>query len=272
MAKIDRVTEYARAVVSGNIDITKNPNGHLHKLACQRHLNDLERQKTEEFPYYWDIDASERVLNYAETLTIAEGEEPKPVKLLGFQIFDVGCIFGWKKLNGYRRFRRSYKSMARQQGKSFLNGIIGTYIAAFGNYNYGKLFTASTKRRQARIAWEEMTKFITIDPDLSELFEIKDYKSLITCNTTNCTIEALSKEAGLEDGHRSIYTSLDEIHQIKTNHVYKALYNGTRSLKETLISMITTRGFDIGTESFSYSIDNYAVGILEGTILSLIHI
>lgn len=266
MAKIDRVTEYARAVVSGNIDITKNPNGHLHKLACQRHLNDLERQKTEEFPYYWDIDASERVLNYAETLTIAEGEEPKPVKLLGFQIFDVGCIFGWKKLNGYRRFRRSYKSMARQQGKSFLNGIIGTYIAAFGNYNYGKLFTASTKRRQARIAWEEMTKFITIDPDLSELFEIKDYKSLITCNTTNCTIEALSKEAGLEDGHRSIYTSLDEIHQIKTNHVYKALYNGTRSLKETLISMITTRGFDIGTESFSYSIDNYAVGILEGTI------
>ena len=30
--------------------------------------------------------------------------------------------------------------------------------------------------------------------------------------------------------------------------------------------MITTRGFDIVTESFSYSIDNYAVGILEGTI------
>ena len=265
VAKIDRVTEYARLVVSGVFDHTKIPYGRYHYLACKRHLDNLEMQNTEEFPYYWDIEASERVLNYAETLTLAEGEEPKPLKLLGFQIFDIGSVFGWKKLNGYRRFRRSYKSMSRQQGKSLVNGVIGTYIAAFSGYNYGKLFTASTKRRQARIAWEEMAKFINIDEDLQELFEVKDYKSLIVCNLTNCTIEALSKEGGLEDGHRAIYSSLDEIHQIPTNHVYKALYNGTRSLKETLISMITTRGFDMNPESFCYSIDNYAVSILEGT-------
>lgn len=111
-----------------------------------------------------------------------------------------------------------------------------------------------------------MANFINIDEDLQELFEVKDYKSLIICNLTNCTIEALSKEGGLEDGHRSIFSSLDEIHQIPTNHIYKALYNGTRSLKETLVSMITTRGFDMNTESFSFSMDSYAVGILEGTI------
>ncbi len=264
--KKDRVTEYARLVVSGVFDHRKIPWGRYHVLACKRHLRDLERQNTEDFPYYWDIDASEKVLVYAETLTIAEGEEPKPVKLLGFQIFDIGSVFGWKKLNGYRRFRRSYKSMARQQGKSFVNGIIGTYIAGFSGYNYGKLFTASTKRKQAKIAWEEMAKFIDIDEDLQELFDVKEYKSLITCNLTNCTIEALSREGGLEDGHRAIYVSLDEIHQIVTNHIYKALYNGTRALKETLISMITTRGFDMNPESFSYAMDSYAIGILEGTL------
>ena len=255
---VDRVTEYARKVVEGKLIC-----GRLHRLACQRHLNDLEKQRTKDFPYYWDAKASERVLEYAETLTIAEGSEPKPVKLIGSQIFDIGCRFGWKKLNGYRRFRRNYISMARQNGKTFENGIVGTYIGGFSGYNYGKLFTVATKKRQARLAWEEMAKFIKIDEDLNELFDVKDYKSTIMCKTTNSTIEALSKEAGLDDGFRSIFTSVDEIHQHKDNKIYKAIYNGTASLDETLVSMITTRGDN--QNSFCYEMDSYAIKVLEGT-------
>ena len=112
MGIIDRVTEYAESVVNDEIIC-----GHLHKLACQRHLNDLKRQNTADFPYYWDIKASERILEYAETLTVAEGGEPRPVKLIGSQIFDIGCRFGWKNKKGFRKFRRSYKSEARQNGK-----------------------------------------------------------------------------------------------------------------------------------------------------------
>lgn len=257
----DRVTEYAERVVNGEIIC-----GHLHYLACKRHLNDLQRQNTEDFPYYWDIKASERILEYAETLTIAEGGTPRPVKLIGSQIFDIGCRFGWKNKKGFRRFRRSYKSEARQNGKTFENGIMGTYVGNFCGYNYGKLFTVATKKRQARLAWEEMAKFIKVDEDLQEMFDVKDYKSTIICNLTNSTIEALSKEAGLDDGFRSIFSSIDEIHQHKDNRIYKAIYNGTGALDETLVSMITTRGFDISPESFSYEMDNYAVRVLEGTV------
>lgn len=259
MQKVDRVTEYAKSVINGEVIC-----GIYHKLACQRHLNDLEKQNTKEFPYYWDIDASERVLEYAETLVNIEGDEPKRVKLIGSQIFGIGCRFGWKKQNGYRRFRRSYKSVARQNGKTFENGIMGTYIGNFSGYNYGKLFTVATKKRQARLAWEAMAQFIKADKELNDLFEVKDYKSLIICNITNSTIEALSKEAGLDDGFRSIFSSVDEIHQHKDNKIYKAIYNGTGNLKETLISMITTRGFDISPTSFSYEMDSYAIKVLEG--------
>ena len=261
MPKLDRVTEYANKVVDGEIVC-----GHLHYLACLRHLNDLKKQNTEEFPFHWDIKASERILNYAETLTIAEGGRPKPVKLIGSQIFDIGYRFGWKNSKGFRRFRRSYKSEGRQNGKTFENGIMGTYIGNFSGYNYGKLFTVATKKRQARLAWEEMAKFIKVDEDLQELFHVKDYKSLIECNLTNSTIEALSKEPGLDDGFRSIFSSVDEIHQHKDNRIYKAIYNGTGALDETLVSMITTRGFDIGPESFSYEMDSYAIRVLEGTV------
>lgn len=254
----DRATEYATRVVSGKVIA-----GELHILACKRHLEDLKKQRTDEFPYYYDPVKAREVIDYAETLTIAEGDSPRPVKLIDSQAFDLGCTFGWFKVsNNKRRFRRRYKSMARQNGKTFENGIMGTYIGGFGGYQYGKLFTVATKKRQARLAWEEMAKFINIDPDLGEYFRVKDYKSVIEAIDTNCTMEALSKEAGLDDGFRSIYVSADEVHQHKDNKIYKALYNGQRSLPEALISMITTRGDKLN--SFCKEMDDYCIKILKG--------
>ena len=203
----DRATEHANKVVSGKVIA-----GELHILACKRHLNDLKNQNTKQFPYYYDPEKANRIIDYAETLTIAEGSEPKPVKLIDEQAFDLGVTFGWfKTKNNKRRFRRRYKSVARQNGKTFENGIMGTYIAGFSGYNFGKLFTVATKKRQSRLAWEEMAKFIHVDDDLEELFKVQDYKSLITALETNCTIEALSRESGLDDGFRSIFSSIDRL-------------------------------------------------------------
>lgn len=262
----DRVTEYARQVVlTGRYPDTGLLCGQLHILACKRHLRDLENQRTAAFPFYWDAEASQRVLDYAETLTVAEGMEPKPVRLMDCQAFDIGCTFGWKKtVNGARRFRRRYKSISRQQGKTFENGIMGSYVAGFSGYKHGKLFTVATKKRQARLAWEEMSKFIQVDPDLGELFSVKDYKSVIQALETGCTIEALSREAGLDDGFRAIFASIDELHQHKDNGIYKAIYNGTRSLFETLVSMITTRGKKLN--SFCKEMDDYAIKVLKGLV------
>lgn len=258
----DRATEYAREVLAGRVVC-----GNLHKLACSRHLNDLKRQRTEDFPYYYDEEAAARVIAFAETLTLAEGSEPKPLRLIPSQAFDLSMLFGWKKVQGgYRRFRRSYISMARQNGKSTINGLLGTYIAGFSGYKYGKIFTIATRKRQARITYEEMKKFIEADADLSELFDIKDYKSTIIAKETLCEIIALSRESGLEDGHRGIFCSYDEVHQARDGALYKALLNGQRSLPEALFSMISTRGFDLN--GFGYEIDSYCCDILRGTSIA----
>ncbi len=253
----DRATEHARAVVAGAELSNK-----YHFLSCKRHLDDIERQGTEAFPYFWVPEKSNRIIEYGEMLTIAEGTEPKPVKLDEHQTFDIGVPFGWIDKRGNRRFRRKYKTVGRQNGKSFENGITGSYVAGFSGYNYGKLFTAATKRRQARIAWEEIKKFIEVDPELAELFEIKDYKSLIIANETQCTIEALSRDSGLDEGFRALFVSLDELHQMKDNSIFSALYRGQRALPEALISMISTRGRSLN--SFCYEIDEYACKILDG--------
>lgn len=255
----DRATLHAERVVSG-----QEPSCLTHRMACERHLNEIAKQGTKEFPFVWRPEKSEKILRYAEMLTIAEGARPKPVKLHDFQCFDLGVPFGWVHAEtGFRRIRRKYKSVARQNGKTFENGITGSYIANWGGYNFGKLFTAATKKRQARIAWEEIQKFITVDKDLQALFDVKDYKSLIIAKRTGCTIEALSRESGLDDGFRAIFCSVDEIHQHKDNGIYKALYNGQASLDEALISMITTRGKSLN--SFCREMDDYCLQILAGT-------
>lgn len=255
----DRATLHAERVVSG-----QEPSCLTHRMACERHLNEIAKQGTKEFPFVWCPEKSEKILRYAEMLTIAEGAQPRPVRLHDFQCFDLGVPFGWVHAEtGFRRIRRKYKSVARQNGKTFENGITGSYIANWGGYNFGKLFTAATKKRQARIAWEEIQKFITVDKDLQALFNVKDYKSLIIAKRTGCTIEALSRESGLDDGFRAIFCSVDEIHQHKDNGIYKALYNGQASLDEALISMITTRGKSLN--SFCREMDDYCLQILAGT-------
>lgn len=257
----DRVTNHAREVVNG-----ERASGYLHRLACKRHLKDIGRQDSDGFEYTWGVESADHAISFAEELYVSEGTQRSQVVLTDEQAFFIGSLFGWKNRKGKRRFRRSYLSMARQNGKTFLNGILGSYISAFSGYELGKLFTVATSKRQSRLAWEEMKNFIRADAELSDLFVIQDYKSFIKCIHTQCTIEALSKEAGLSDGFRSIFASVDELHEHKDNGIYKAIYNGTRSLPETLVSMISTRGKNIN--SFAKEMDDYCVNILKGVAIA----
>lgn len=251
---MDRGTEYAINVVNGSIVAGKD-----QIAACKRHLSDLERQDTEKFPYHYSEKKANRIFEFAEMLQVAEGLEKKFLELMGFQCFILGSLFGWLTKTGYRRFRVSYIEMARQNGKSFLNGVEATYISGFGKYKFGQMYCCATKHAQSMIVWQEIAKFINSDDDLRELFEVKEYYSIIKNKNTNCTIEALSRDRQKLDGFRAIWASVDELHEHKDNSVYRSIANGTGSLEESLISMVTTAGFDLN--SYCYEMHNYAKNV-----------
>lgn len=254
---LDRVTQYAVDVVEGKIVA-----GRYAILACQRHLDDLEKSRLAPYKYVFDIEKANDILDFAETLTIAEGEEEIPVNLEGFQVFILGCLNGWvTKDKGYRRFRTSYVQLGRQNGKSFLNGILGTYYGAFSGYKYGQLYCTATKSDQAKIVLNEIIKFINSDEDLSEFFKVKEHDNTIIALNTNSTIRALGRDTKSIDGFRPLLGIVDEYHAHRNNQMYKLLEGGTRKMKQCLISVITTAGFELNCPCFK--LYEYCKNILE---------
>ena len=97
----DRCTQYALDVVSGKITA-----GEYVRLACQRHLDDIEKSKAAPYKYYFDVEKSEEIINFAEELTIAEGEENEHVTAYPFQCFILGSLNGWR-ISGLMRTRNT---------------------------------------------------------------------------------------------------------------------------------------------------------------------
>lgn len=255
----DRCTQYALDVAEG-----RTVAGELVKLACQRHLDDLEKSKAAPYKYYFDIKKSEEIISFAEELIIAEGEERERVTAFPFQCFILGSLNGWRtKEKSHRRFRTSYIQMGRQNGKSFINGILATYYGNFDGYNYGKIYCTATKQDQANIVFEEIKKFIESDHELAEWFTIHEHNHTIDCLFTHSEIMALSGDTKSLDGHRPYLGIVDEYHAHRTNQMYKLLEGGIKKQKSALISVITTAGFDL--KSPCYNLYEYCVNLLRGT-------
>lgn len=142
------------------------------------------------------------------------------------------------------------------------HAILGIKCSNFDNYNYAQIYCTATKQDQARIVLNEISKFINADADLLELFEIKDYKSEITAKITNATIRALGRDTKSIDGFRPYLGIVDEYHAHKDNQMYKLLKGGTRKLKQSLISVITTAGFNLNAPC--YELYKYCRRVLRG--------
>ncbi|WP_083450918.1 terminase large subunit [Peribacillus butanolivorans] len=229
-------------------------------------MDDLERSKlkvlSEDFPYVFNEERANELLDYAETLLIAEGTDKFQLELAPYQAFIFSNLNGWEHRDtGFRRFRSSYVQVGRQNGKSLMNGVLGTYFGNFTDYQHAQIYCSATKKKQAMIVVDEMIKFIKADPELEELFKIKEYIGTIECLNTDSKIIALSRDTKI-DGFRPFLGIVDEYHLHKTNEMYKILEGGTGNMKETLISIITTAGFDLNSPC--YEMYKYCISIIEG--------
>lgn len=256
---MDHVTNYAEQVVSGKIIA-----GNHVKLACKRHLNDLEKQGTEKFPYVFNQEKAEHIISFFLYLKHIEGPYAgKPIELADFQCFILGSIFGWvHKETGFRRFRKAYVQMARKQGKSMLLAGTGLYmmVAEKPKEIGGQIFATATKKDQAKIVFEAAQQMARMSLDL--LQRLKVMRDGIFNKSINSRFVPLAKDTKSLDGFNPYLGILDEYHAHPTSEMYDVLVSGMGQRDQPLLFGITTAGFDINAPCFKEY--NYCTKILEG--------
>ncbi|MAN61880.1 MAG: hypothetical protein CMI60_08015 [Parvibaculum sp.] len=236
VSSVIRMFDYAHEVMSGEI-----VSGKYIKLACERFVNDAQREDWE-----WKFDAwqAARYINFIERICKHTRGDLAGNKFLlaPWQVFFVGQIFGWVAVDDSkrRRFTTAHLFVARKNGKSQLAAAIALAMAVLDNDGAPQLVTAATKRDQAREVFDEVCRGVKASVPLSKRFSVQRAE---VKTPKNGVIKPLSSDANTLDGLNLNLAVVDEFHAMKNADLYRVLASSMGSRKSPLMLAITTAGF-----------------------------
>ena len=231
-----KVKKYINDVLSG-----RRICGKLERLAVERHLADLEN--ADKLKIRFDEVAAMRCISFFSILKHSKGEfSGKRFELEPWQMFIVWVLFGWKRLDGSRRFRYAYVEVARKNGKTSFAAALSLYMMVLDGEDGAEIYTAATKRDQAKICWTEARNMVGKSPALSN--KIARFQSALTMESTLSKMEPLAADSDKLDGLNPHFAVVDEYHAHKTDMLYNVLKSATGARRQPMIFTITTAGFD----------------------------
>ncbi len=252
----DPATAYARAVLDGKV-----PAGQLVHLACERHLRDLKGGGMRGLR--WDAEAAQYAIDFFAFLRHSKGEwRGVQFHLEPWEQFLVGSLFGWLREDGYRRFRTAYNEVARKNGKSTLSAGVGLCLFLADGEPGAEVYTAATKRDQARIVHGESVRMVKRSPEIRKLVGI--HKDNLFIEEMDSFYRPVGADADTLDGLNPHGAIVDELHAHKTRAMWDVLDTAMGSRRQPLLFAITTAGTD--RLSICYEQHGYAEQVLKGTV------
>lgn len=259
----DPTTAYAKAVVSG-----KEVAGPHVRAACERHLRDLVEGPKRGL--YFDTDASEHVFGFfRDVLRLSEGQfEGNPFELHPAQRFIVGSIFGWRRKDGTRRFRRAYVEIGKGNGKSPLAGGIGLYGLVADDEAGAEVYAAAARKEQAAILFRDAVKMRRQSPALVRRVQPsggpgREFNLAYLPNAS--FFRPISREAGKTgSGPRPHMALCDEVHEHPDRGIMEMLERGFKFRRQPLLLMITNSGSD--RNSVCWEEHEHAVKVAHGEV------
>lgn len=207
--------------------------GYNIKLACFRHLRDLQRQGQEDFPYVYSLNELNKFFNFLKVVPNVDDLTKKLVPM-DWQFFIFSQIFGWFDLEGLPRFVNIILSMARSQGKTMIAGIVLNYsflIETIGLSNQEYLISS--------INFDQTMKLYTYVKSMMErIIEVEPFKSLanetgvqiqsreIKAKTDSNSVFTISFESGKFDGKHFRVAIADEVGELTTSDGLSKITSG----------------------------------------------
>lgn len=267
----DVATQYARDVVDGHIIACK-----WVRLACQRHLNDLDRSAAGDWPYVFNPELvdpdgrtyrpAERICKFAQLMPHIKGDwaaQRMRIKLEPWQVFILASIFGWvHRSTGKRRFREADLFEPRKNSKSTKASVIGNFMLAADGEFGAEVYSGATSQDQAMEVFKPALLMARATPEFRQHYGVTANASNLAVVSTNSKFEPVIGKPG--DGASPSCAIVDEYHEHKTPELYDTMKTGMGARSQPLMLVITTSGTDVSGPCYMHQVELQK--ILEGTI------
>jgi len=248
--------QYVADVLAGRVLVGK----HVRR-AVQRHVRDLETGAQRGL--WFDYADAQFAIDCFQFFHHSKGKWAGQVfELSPWQQFIVWCLFGWKREDGTRRFRRAYIEIARKNGKSTFLAAILIILFALDGERGAEVYSAATKKDQARIVFNEAKRMVHSSPELRAF--VQSYRSNLHIPSSDSKFEPLSRDEKSLDGLNIHAAGVDELHAHPTRAVWDVIDTATGARTQPLIAAITTAGFN--TEGICYELRGYCIDVLDPEI------
>lgn len=215
-----------------------------------------------------DEEAARRALSFfPECLQLIEDgircKAGDPFNLEPWQQAIVGNLFGWKRPDGTRRYRKAIIFVPGKNGKTPL--AAGTSVYAFGclGEKGSKVALLAYTREQAGLVWSWARGFVERDATLGSYVEVYQHELRLK-NDPGASYKPIAGEAKTIHGLNLNAAVADEIHTFDDPDTLNTLKTRFASRRDPLLVEISTAGWD--RTSIGYSEYRYAKGIIEGKI------
>lgn len=264
-------TGYARDVAEGRIIACK-----WTRLACQRHLNDLDRATAGwEFqfnPELIDLKGrayrpAQRICQFAELMPHIKGDwaaRGELIKLESWEVFVLASIFGWiHSVTGKRRFRYADLFISRKNAKSTIAAVIGNFMLAADDEFGAEVYSGATSKGQALEVFRPARLMAIASAKYRSHYGVVPNISNLAVIDTNSKFEPVIGKPG--DGASPSCAIVDEYHEHTTADLYETMETGMGARSQPLILVITTAGANIGGPCYQHqqSLQQILSGLIE---------
>jgi len=214
-----------------------------------------------------DYDAAKKPMDFFEQyLCLIEGKGAGEVfHLENWQKAIVGNLFGWKRLDGTRRYRKSFVFVARKNGKTPLCAGIINYVAFCDGEPGAQIYSAAGEKEQAALVFRHAAGMISRNPILQSKSKIyRTFKSIEFGGGANI-YKALSADADTKHGLNAHLVVVDELHVQPNRDLVDTLTTSTASRTQPIEIDITTAGV-YDPNSICYEHYDYACKVRDGVI------
>ncbi len=216
---------------------------------------------------YFELAAAERVREFFRRfLRHSKGQfAGQPFELMPWQWERlIGPLFGWKRADGTRRFRKAYVEIPKKNGKSTLCSGIALYMLVADGEPGAEVFAAAADKEQASIVHNEASNMVQQSSELSRVLEVVRSTKRIVFPKKQSWFKALSADVPTKEGLNAHGIIFDELHAQRTRDMWDTLEHSAAARRQPLQIAITTAGYD--RHSICFEQHEYAQRVIDGVI------